>query len=91
MEINLAKDVKDGKKVFIKYISKKRKTRENMGLLLNEVGVLVTEDTEKMELLNAVFASVFTAKISTQESQSPGDKRQSLEDTRLSLSQEALS
>ncbi|GAB0179825.1 mitochondrial enolase superfamily member 1 [Grus japonensis] len=38
-------------------------------LLLNEVGALVTEDTEKAEFLNAFFASVFTVKASPQESQ----------------------
>ncbi|GAB0208090.1 mitochondrial enolase superfamily member 1 [Grus japonensis] len=68
-ELNLARVVKDNKKGFFKYISSKRKTRENVGLLLNEVGALVTEDTEKVELLNAAFASVFTAKASPQESQ----------------------
>ncbi|GAB0206849.1 mitochondrial enolase superfamily member 1 [Grus japonensis] len=69
LELNLARDVKDNKKGFFKYISSKRKTRENVGPLLNEVGALVTEDTEKAELLNAFFASVFTAKASPQESQ----------------------
>ncbi|GAB0207863.1 hypothetical protein GRJ2_003252000 [Grus japonensis] len=69
LELNLARDVKDNKKGFFKYISSKRKTRENVGLLLNEVGALVTEDTEKAELLNAFFASVFTAKVGPQESQ----------------------
>ncbi|GAB0199208.1 mitochondrial enolase superfamily member 1 [Grus japonensis] len=62
-------DVKDNKKGFFKYISSKRKTRENVGPLLNEVGALVMEDTEKAELLNAFFASVFTAKAGPQESQ----------------------
>ena len=44
--LNLARDVKDNKKGFFKYISSKWKPRENVGLLLNEEGVLVTEDAE---------------------------------------------
>ncbi|GAB0202805.1 mitochondrial enolase superfamily member 1 [Grus japonensis] len=67
LELNLARDVKDNKKGFFKYINSKRKTRENVGLLLNEVGTLVMEDTEKEELLNAFFALVFTAKDGPQE------------------------
>ncbi|GAB0209615.1 hypothetical protein GRJ2_003427200 [Grus japonensis] len=69
LELNLARDVKDNKEGFFKYISSKRKTRENVGPLLNEVGALVMEDTEKAELLNAFFASVLTAKAGPQESQ----------------------
>ncbi|PKU44228.1 rna-directed dna polymerase from mobile element jockey-like [Limosa lapponica baueri] len=64
LELNLARDVKDNKKGFFKYISSKRKTREKVGHW-----ALVMEDTEKAELLNATFASVFTAKASPQESQ----------------------
>ncbi|PKU34778.1 rna-directed dna polymerase from mobile element jockey-like [Limosa lapponica baueri] len=69
LQSNLARDVKDNKKGFFKYISRKRKTEENVGPLLNEVGALVMEDAEKAELLNAFFASVFTAKVGPQESQ----------------------
>jgi len=71
LELNLARDVEVNKKDF-KYISSKRKTRENVGLVLNEVGTLVKEDTENMELMNTFFASVFTAKAGPQESQSLG-------------------
>ncbi|KGL73735.1 hypothetical protein N309_09201, partial [Tinamus guttatus] len=60
LESELARDVRDNKKGFYKYSSSKRKTRENVGLLLNGVGDLVAEDTEKAELLNAFFASVLT-------------------------------
>ncbi|PKU35770.1 rna-directed dna polymerase from mobile element jockey-like [Limosa lapponica baueri] len=65
LEVNLARDVKVNRKGFFKYIGGKRKTRENVGPLLNETGAMVTEDAEKPELLNAFFASVFA----TQESQ----------------------
>lgn len=60
MEFSLAKDVKVNKKGFFKYINNKRKTKDNVGLLLNGGRTLVIEDTEKAGLLNAFFASVFT-------------------------------
>lgn len=40
-----------------------------MDLLLNEVGALVTRDTEKAEIVNAFFVLVLNAKTSPQESQ----------------------
>jgi len=55
--------------------------RENAGLLLNEVGAQVTEHTEKVKLLNAFFASAFTA-----ENPRPW-KRESLEKGRHPLRQ----
>ena len=42
--------------------------RDNVGLLLNEGGVLVTGDAEKAEMLNAFFAFVFTSKTLPQDS-----------------------
>jgi len=68
LELNLTRDVRN-KKGFFNYISSKWKTGDNVGPLLNEVGVLVTEDAQKAELLNAFFASVFSAKARPQESQ----------------------
>lgn len=46
LELSLSRDIKDSK-YFNKYISSKRKIRENVGLMLNQMDVLVTEDTER--------------------------------------------
>ncbi|GAB0198640.1 mitochondrial enolase superfamily member 1 [Grus japonensis] len=62
IEISLARDVKDDKKSFYRYVSDKRRTRENVGALQNETGDLVTQDMVKAEVLNNFFASVFTGK-----------------------------
>lgn len=42
---------------------------ENVGPLLNEMGTMIREDTEKAGLLNAFFALVFSAKNASWESQ----------------------
>ncbi|GAB0204697.1 mitochondrial enolase superfamily member 1 [Grus japonensis] len=62
IEISLARDIKDNKKSFYRYVSDKRRMRENVGPLQNETGDLVTQDMEKAEVLNDFFASVFTGK-----------------------------
>ncbi|GAB0199287.1 mitochondrial enolase superfamily member 1 [Grus japonensis] len=62
IEISLAGDVKDNKKSFYRYVSDKRRTRENVGPLRNETGDLVPQDMEKAEVLSDFFASVFTGK-----------------------------
>ncbi|KAJ7410616.1 hypothetical protein BTVI_53109 [Pitangus sulphuratus] len=68
LDLNLAKDVKDNKKGFFKYISNKRKSKDNVSPLLNGGETPVTEDAEKSELLNTTFALVCTDKTSPQES-----------------------
>jgi len=89
LELNLARDVKD-KKGFFNYIHSKRMTRDNVGLLLNEVGALVTEDTEKAELLNASFASAFSVKASPQESHSLEVREEACRKDNLPLVEEDL-
>jgi len=42
LELNLMRKVQDKKKGFFNCVSVKRKSRENVGLLLNEVSALVT-------------------------------------------------
>ncbi|NWX33671.1 RTJK polymerase, partial [Notiomystis cincta] len=68
LELNLAKDIKDNKKGSFKYNNNKRKTKDNVGLLLNPGRTPVREDAEKAELLNTTFASVCTDKTSPQGS-----------------------
>jgi len=68
-ELNLARDVKGNKKAFYRYVSDRRKTRENVGPLRKEAGDLVTQDVEKGEVLSDFFASVFNSKCSSHTTQ----------------------
>ncbi|KAK4832459.1 hypothetical protein QYF61_023506 [Mycteria americana] len=64
LELNLAAAVKDNKKYFFKYISSKRRAKENLQPLVDRRGNTVTKDEEKAEVLNAFFASVFNSETS---------------------------
>ncbi|KAK4810960.1 hypothetical protein QYF61_014432 [Mycteria americana] len=59
LEFKLASTVKDNKKGFLKYVNSKRRIRDNIGPLLDEVGHLTNRDVDKAETFNAFFASVF--------------------------------
>lgn len=54
LALNLARDIKGNKNGFYRYIGDKRKTRGNVGLLLNGA-----EDMEKAEVRNAILDSDF--------------------------------
>lgn len=69
--MNLARDVKDDKKDFCEFIGDKRNTRENVGPLMSKKMDLVTQTTEKAEVLDDTFTSVFTSKTGFQASQVP--------------------
>ncbi|GAB0179481.1 mitochondrial enolase superfamily member 1 [Grus japonensis] len=59
LELKLASTVGDNKKGFFKYVNNKRRTRDNIGSLLDENGHLTNRDIDKAETFNAFFASVF--------------------------------
>ena len=60
MEQNFVKDVKDNKKEFYRYIGRRRQAKESIPPLVKGNGELASSDTEKAEVLNECFASVFT-------------------------------
>ena len=60
MELNLSRDVKDNKKGFYRYIGRKTQAKESVPPLMKCNGELASSDTEKAEVLNEYFASVFT-------------------------------
>ncbi|KFV17265.1 hypothetical protein N340_13574, partial [Tauraco erythrolophus] len=65
IELNLAKSIKDNKKSIYRYVSDKKRSRENVGPLWKEMGDVASWDMEKAEVLNNFFASVFTGKSSS--------------------------
>ena len=60
VELNLARDVKNNKKTFYRYIGQKRQAKMGVPSLVNLKGELASTDEEKAEVLNEFFASVFT-------------------------------
>ena len=66
LELQLARDVKNYKKGFFRYINNKQKQKENTGPWLNWRGELVTNNAEKGEVLNTFFTSVFTSTVGAQ-------------------------
>lgn len=59
LEMKLATTVGDNIKGFLKDVNSKRKSRDNIGLLLSKDGCLTNRNTDKTVAFNAFFASVF--------------------------------
>ena len=66
LELKLARDVKNCKTGFFRYVNNKQKQKENIGPLLNRRGELVTHNAEKAEVLNTFFTSAFTSTVGLQ-------------------------
>ncbi|KAK4815341.1 hypothetical protein QYF61_000173 [Mycteria americana] len=64
LELNLATAIENNKKCFYKYISNKKRAKENLHPLLDVGGNIVTKAEEKDEVLNAFFALSFNSKTS---------------------------
>lgn len=62
LELSMATAVKDNKKGFYKYITNKKRVKENLLPLLDTQGNVVMQDEEKTEVLSALFISVFNRK-----------------------------
>ena len=58
--LKLASIVSDSKKGFLQYVNSKRRSKDNIGMLLVEDGHLANRDEEEVEAFNAFFASVFS-------------------------------
>ena len=61
----LALQVKSNPKAFYKYVSSKTKPKESVSNLCKGDGLLTDNDSEKAELLNNFFSSVFTSEDSS--------------------------
>jgi len=60
LELNLARDEKDYKKGFYRYVSQKSKVKESVTSPMNKNGNLESTDEEKAEVISNFFNSLFT-------------------------------
>ena len=75
LELKLASVVSGNKKGFFKYVTSRRRSKENTGLIFVEDGHLTNRDEEKAEAFNAFFfASVFKRTDRPWAAQSPASE-----------------
>ena len=63
LKLKLARDVKNYKEGFFRYVNNKQKQKESISPLLNRRSESVTNNAEKAEVLNTLFISVFDGTI----------------------------
>lgn len=61
-ELSVAKDIKDNRNSFYRYVARKRKTGDKMGFLQKDMEDLDTLDKEKAKVFNDFYSSVFNGK-----------------------------
>ena len=59
-QVMLARGVKNNRKRFFGCIRSKKKSKEVVGLVCGDDGVMVTADRDKAEMFNTFFDSVFS-------------------------------
>lgn len=69
--LHLARDMKDNKKGFCKYINNKRQMRENVEPLMNGAENMVTKDRENAEMFKGTFTLDLSGNICLSHSQVP--------------------
>jgi len=55
LDLNLARDAKNNRKGFYRYVSQKRKVKESVPSLMSKTGKLVTTGEKKAEVFNQIF------------------------------------
>ena len=60
-ELNLVRDIKNNKKTFCRYTDQKRQAKVTLPPLVNVKGEPPSTDLGKAEVLNEIFALLFTA------------------------------
>lgn len=58
----------------LKHVNSKKRTKENIGLLPDEVGYLTNREEDKAETFTACFASVFNTHDGSRASRNPGSE-----------------
>ena len=83
-EQTLAKNIKSDPKAFFNYVSSMSKPKEGVANLVKEDGSLTVSDSEKAEVLNNFFSSVFTEE--NKDNIPPFDCRSDKEVSNISIS-----
>ena len=68
----MTRDARNNKKSFYRCVNQKSRVKENVHVLMNKNGNLVSIAEEKTEVLNNIFASVFTGNLSPHASRVNG-------------------